>query len=196
MLERHHGVLGVRESLNIFKYLRALNRLCRGERVVTQVGPPVVGADEHQLDAGVHPGAELRVGHQVAKVRRVQHPLLAEGVAQLRDGLLVQSLPRRAVREDHGEVRPPVAPVLVGALLHGHGLPPAHQLIERLQGVVRRQAVGEAEHHARIGPVVHLGGEEQRVAPQAALHRELERLLLVAVEKVVSELGSHLLHVA
>ena len=47
----------------------------------------------------------------------------------------------------------------------------------------------QPEHDARVGSLVHLGGEEERVTPQPVLHGVLETLLLVAEEKVVAELG-------
>ena len=86
---------------------------------------------------------------------------------------------------------PPVSPGPVSALLDCHWLPAGHELVERLQRVVGREAVGEPQHDPGVGALVHLGGQEQGVAPEAVAHGVLKALLLVAVQKVVAELGSH-----
>ena len=51
------------------------------------------------------------------------------------------------------------------------GLPAGHELVQRLQRVVLQEPVGEPGHHLAVGPLVHLAGQEQRVAPDALLHR-------------------------
>uniref|UniRef100_A0A182UXG2 Uncharacterized protein n=1 Tax=Anopheles merus TaxID=30066 RepID=A0A182UXG2_ANOME len=64
---------------------------------------------------------------------------------------------------------------------------------KRLQRIVQRQLVGELHHHVRVLPRVHLGGEEQCVAPQVVLGGPLERLADVAVQQIVPELVRNLL---
>ena len=66
-----------------------------------------------------------------------------------------------------------------------------HELVERLQRIGERQSVGEADHDARIGALVHFGGEEEGVTPQTLRHSPFERLLLVAEQQQLAEIVRH-----
>ena len=102
-------------------------------------------------------------------------------------------------------MRPPVSPPRVPALLHGCGnpgiiqfrkpkgtktriIPGAHQLIQGLERVIDGEAISKPRHDPRVGFLVHLGGQEEGVAPEANPHGVLETLRLVTMQEVTPEL--------
>ena len=67
-------------------------------------------------------------------------------------------------------------------------VPGAHQLVKGLEWIVDGEAVGEPSHDPGVGPLVHLGGQEEGVAPEADFHGVLQALGLVTVQEVTPEL--------
>ena len=90
--------------------------------------------------------------------------------------------------QNPGHVIQPRYSYLICTMLHGGWHSRGHELVQGLQGVVDGQTVSKPRHDPGVGPLIHLTGQEEGVAPQAGLHGKLQALLLVPVKQVGTEL--------